>query len=114
MSHAAISNLTSRIVRFAFLAAVILGVSLAPRLGWAQDGTVVAADGSRPVDRHPLFTFDIRLGYDSNVNSTYNDKLGSGFVNFGGGVTYTASSPRSTLTLGAGAGISYYFESRAQ
>ena len=98
------------ISRFAFFFVVLLGVVWTPSLGWAQDSAMVAADGSRPLERRPLFTFDIRLGYDSNVNSTYSNKLSSGFINFGGGVTYTASSPRSTLTIGAGAGVSYYFD----
>jgi Putative beta-barrel porin 2 len=79
-------------------------------LSLAQDATVVAADGTRPLDRHPLWVFDIRVGYDTNVNSTYSNKQASGFFNAGGGVTYTASSPRSTLTIGAGAGVSYYFD----
>ncbi len=99
----------SRILRFVLLASVMVGVVLTPRIGRAQDA-VVAADGTRPVDRHPLFVFDIRLGYDTNVNSTYSNKQASGFVNFGGGMTYTASSPRSTFTIGAGAGVSYYFD----
>jgi hypothetical protein len=88
---------------------VLFGVASLPRPGLGQDA-VVAADGSRPVDRRPLFTFDIRLGYDSNVNSTYSNKMSSGFFNVGGGVSYVASSPRSTLTIGAGAGVSYYFD----
>jgi len=101
---------TPQFLRRASAVAVLLGTLLAPQLTRAQDTAVVAADGTRPVDRHPLFVFDIRLGYDSNVNSTYSNKQSSGFLNVGTGVTYTAASPRSTLTIGAGAGVSYYFD----
>jgi opacity protein-like surface antigen len=103
------TNFKPRIFRFVAITAILLGAALTPRLGLAQDA-LVAADGTKPVDRHPLFTFDIRLGYDTNVNSTYANKQSSGFFNVGGGVTYVASSPRSTLTLGAGAGVSYFFD----
>jgi len=113
MSHAIISStIGQRIARCVSIATGLFGVAWIAGLASAQDSgtTMYAADGTRPVDRHPLFTFDLRLGYDSNVNSTYSNKIGSGFFNVGGGVIYTAGSPRSTLTLGAGAGVSYYFD----
>src|SRR5215813_5496490 len=96
MSLVAMCFHQSRIFRGASFVAAVFGALLAVPSGHAQDyygQPMIAADGTRPVDRKPLFTFDLRVGYDSNVNATYNNKIGSGFFNIGGGVVYTAGSP---------------------
>ncbi len=73
------------------------------------------------------FTFDSRVGYDDNTlaqpdttvaftnaagNRVRRDVNGSGsaFLNFDLGGTYLAANSRSTLSLGADVGISYYFD----
>ena len=62
-------------------------------------------------DKRPfVLTTDLRFGYDSNVNTTYFNPHSSGFFNLGLNGTYTASSARSTLTIGAGVNFVFYFD----
>src|SRR3954467_12370444 len=52
----------------------------------------------------------VRGGYDDNVNLSSIDEQGSGFINTQLGVTYVFGSPRTQLSLNAGAGLTYYFD----
>ena len=52
----------------------------------------------------------VRGGYDDNVLTTRFDPVESGFVNASIALSYDFNSPRTQLVLGAGAGLTYYFE----
>lgn len=54
--------------------------------------------------------FNLRFGYDDNINATEFNRRESGFVNPDAQFTYQARSPRATLSIGAGAGVVYYFD----
>ncbi len=105
MKRSSLPRLLSAIVGIAAFSAVAPGA-------FAEGGApaVGATDASGFEKRKVNFTFDLRLGYDDNVNTTATNRVESGFLNLQGGLSYTASSPRSTLTLGLGAGVVYYFD----
>ncbi len=54
--------------------------------------------------------FNLRFGYDDNINATEFSRQESGFINPDAQFTYQARSARATLSIGAGAGIVYYFD----
>ncbi len=73
------------------------------------------------------FTFDSRIGYDDNtlaqpdLSVTFTNAAGkrvqrdtnasdSAFLNFDLGATYLATNSRSSLSVGADVGVSYYFD----
>jgi uncharacterized protein (PEP-CTERM system associated) len=96
-----------------------------------SDGKGSTLDEGRFDRERFVFTFDTRVGYDSNtldepdevatlvVNPTTgkistvnrsNNTPASVFFNFDAGVSYTAANPRSTLSIAADAGINYYLD----
>lgn len=80
---------------------------------FGQSGAEYSAtnlDAGKFEKRPFLITTDLRVGYDSNVNTSYFNPQSSGFFNLGVSVAYTASSPRSTLTIGAGVNLVFYFD----
>ncbi len=94
--------------------ALIATLSLAAVPGmFGQGGSDYSATdfGAGKFERRPfLITTDLRVGYDSNVNTTYFNPHSSGFFNLAINIAYTASSPRSTLTIGAGVNFVFYFD----
>ena len=54
--------------------------------------------------------FNLRFGYDDNINATAFNRQESAFINPDAQFTYAARSARTTLSIGAGAGIVYYFD----
>ncbi|CAN5209911.1 hypothetical protein BH20VER2_BH20VER2_09600 [soil metagenome] len=52
----------------------------------------------------------VRGGYDDNPNLLPFDSDGSWFTNAAVGLTYEFGSPRTRLSLNAGAGVTYYFD----
>ena len=52
----------------------------------------------------------VRGGYDDNVNLNSFDPEGSFFTNAAVDVTYEFGSPRTRISLNAGAGVTYYFD----
>jgi len=52
----------------------------------------------------------VRGGFDDNVQTTQFDPVESWFVNTSVALSYDFNSPRTQLVLGAGAGVTYYFE----
>lgn len=85
--------------------------------------TALAEGGTTPVtgttdtgtfSRKPWnLTLDVRFGYDDNINTTSFNRVESAFTNFQLGLSYKAASPRSTLSIGAGFGVVYYFDAGA-
>ncbi len=89
----------------------LAGVLLAPLASAQMTTTTMAPSDPGSFEKRPVrFTFDLRLGYDDNIDASAFNRRESGFVNFQGGLAYTAASPRASLTIGAGAGIVYYFD----
>lgn len=96
--------------RFALIAAAMLAI--VPAI-FGQGGSEYSStnlDAGKFEKRPFLISTDLRFGYDSNVNTTYFNPHSSGFFNLGLNVAYTASSPRSTLTIGAGVNFVFYFD----
>lgn len=102
-------------------ASILSGLAAAAFLGAS---TVLAEGGSAPVGtttsdasgfgKRPLhLTFDIRFGYDDNVNTSSTNRQESAFTNVQFGLNYRMASPRSTWNVGLGAGFVYYFDSSA-
>ena len=52
----------------------------------------------------------VRGGYDDNVNLSSFDERGSPFSSVQLGLTYNFGSPRTAISLSAGAGVTYYFD----
>lgn len=52
----------------------------------------------------------VRGGYDDNIFTSSSDRHESWFTNAGVAVTYDFGSPRTQLSLGTGAGVTYYFD----
>ncbi len=75
-----------------------------------SDFSATNLDSGKFEKRPFVITTDLRFGYDSNVNTTYFNPHSSGFFNLGVSVAYTASSPRSTLTVGLGVNFVFYFD----
>jgi hypothetical protein len=55
-------------------------------------------------------SLDVGGGYDDNVTTSKAFKHGSAFTNGDLGITYDFGSPRTKLSLGTGAGVTYYFD----
>jgi len=61
--------------------------------------------------RFPVhFSVSLRQGYDDNVFTSGFDKQASWFTNGGIAMNYDFGSPRTQISLGAGAGITYYWD----
>lgn len=98
-------------------ASIFCGLAAAALFGASS---ALAEGGSPPVSgttdagvfsRKPYnITFDVRFGYDDNINTTAFNRQESAFANFQLGISYKAASPRSTLSIGAGVGVVYYFD----
>jgi hypothetical protein len=52
----------------------------------------------------------VRSGYDDNVNTSSVDQQGSPFSSANLALTYEFGTPRTKLSLGAGAGVTYYWD----
>lgn len=57
-------------------------------------------------------TVSARAGYDDNVNQSSFDTQESWFTNLSALITYNFGSPRTKISLSAGAGVTYYFDQR--
>lgn len=55
-------------------------------------------------------TVSARGGYDDNVNLSSFDQQESWFTNLSALITYNFGSPRTKISLSAGAGVTYYFD----
>jgi hypothetical protein len=55
-------------------------------------------------------TVSVRGGYDDNVNLSSFDEQGSPFASVQLGLSYNFGSPRTQMTLSAGAGATFYFD----
>ncbi len=96
-----------------------------------RDDKAVTLDQGRFDRSHIVLTADARIGYDDNtlaqpdhVTTVFIDPVtkqrqsvrqnidtcGSVFLNFDAGIGYTASSPRSRLSIGADVGVNYYLD----
>jgi hypothetical protein len=95
-----------------------------------SDGKGSTLDEGRFDRERFVFTFDTRVGYDSNtldepdeiqvavvdkagathIENRSNNTPASVFFNFDAGVSYTAASPRGSLGFAADAGINYFLD----
>ena len=92
---------------------------------WAQAGgtgfSKDVVDTSKEVDlgtgKFAAFPFHVsvtvRGGYDDNVNLSSFNEQGSAFVSTQLGLTYNFGSPRTSMSLNAGGGVTYYFDRTA-
>ncbi|MGI9087525.1 MAG: outer membrane beta-barrel protein [Chthoniobacterales bacterium] len=113
-----ISNL-STLASATFVTALL---TLTPALVQAGGGQTfdkeMLEDTSKGVDlglgKFAAFPFHVsvtvRGGYDDNVNLTSSDEQGSAFASTQLGLSYNFGSPRTTLALAAGGGVTYYFD----
>ncbi len=96
-------------------------VCLAPHFVKGQDAVSSGSVGSKegPIvdlgtgnfSNMPVkLSVSVQGGYDDNVNTTSVNQQGSPFTNVNAGLTYAFGSPRTQITLGAGAGFTYYWD----
>jgi hypothetical protein len=84
----------------------------------ADNTTTTESRGPSPEDlgtgnfwRFPFkVTIDVGGGYDDNVSTSSFLKQGSWFTNGNVAISYDFGSPRTKLSLGIGAGVTYYWE----
>jgi len=70
----------------------------------------VADIGEGRFERRPFrYSFALKEGYNSNVNTTQNDPIESLFTQISGGVAYEFGSSRLRLTTSLDAGFTYYY-----
>ena len=83
-------------------------LAVTARAGSSSGASTGGGDG---FTRRPFtLTVDTRLGYDDNTLDESRNKHDSVFLNTDVNAVYTARNSRTTLSLGASAGFTYYFD----